>query len=95
MADKKTKEEIDEALKESQAAEASHQKKMEGIKDADEKKILILYNKGVQNYQIAKEVYKFVNADTVGTVIGVIRKYHAEDYDQVEDLNSYKGYSGV
>lgn len=61
----------------------------------DEKEILRLYDQGVQNFEIAKRVFKFVNADTVGTVINTVRKVHAEDYQEVETINSYKGYTGV
>lgn len=63
--------------------------------DDDEKQILKLYNEGVQNYAIAKRVFKFVNHDTVGQVVLTIRKAHANDYDAVEDVNSTKGYTGV
>jgi hypothetical protein len=62
---------------------------------SDQEKILELHNKGVQMYQIAKEVFKFVNQDTVGEVILTIRKHHAEDFQEVEDVNSTKGYSGI
>lgn len=61
----------------------------------DDKKILIAYDKGTQTFQIAKDVFKFVNNDTVGTVVGVIRKAHADDYSETEKLNDYKGYTGV
>jgi DNA-binding NarL/FixJ family response regulator len=60
-----------------------------------EKEILKLYNQGVQNYEIAKRVYEFVNQDTVGKVILTIRKAHSTDWNQVEDVNSTKGYTGV
>lgn len=77
-----------------QAGEA-RANKVKDIKDADERKIVELYEKGVQNYEIAKTVYKFVNNDTVGQVILTIRKHYADDYNEVEDVNSTKGYSGV
>ncbi len=60
-----------------------------------EKQILKLYNEGVQTYAIAKQVYDFVNQDTVGSVVLTIRKEHADDYNEVEDVNSTKGYTGV
>jgi DNA-binding NarL/FixJ family response regulator len=63
--------------------------------DDDEKRILKLYESGMQNYAIAKEVYKFVNQDTVGKVILTIRKAYADDWNEVEDVNSTKGYTGV
>lgn len=65
------------------------------ISNAEEKEILKLYNEGVQNFEIAKKVYKFVNQDTVGQVVLTIRKAHADDWNQVEDINSTKGYTGV
>lgn len=76
---------------------ANREKEIDGDKnlDDDEKKILKLYDKGVQNYAIAKEVFKFVNQDTVGRVILTIRKAHSDDWNEVEDINSTKGYSGV
>lgn len=61
----------------------------------EEKEILKLYNEGVQNFEIAKRVYKFVNADTVGQVVLTIRKQHADDFNELEDVNSTRGYSGV
>jgi DNA-binding NarL/FixJ family response regulator len=72
-------------------------KEIDGKKDLDddEKQILKLYNDGVQNYEIAKKVYKFVNQDTVGKVILTIRKEHADDFNKVEDINATKGYTGV
>lgn len=70
-------------------------KELANIEDEDEKQILTLYNQGVQNYEIAKRVFKFVNQDTVGQVVLTIRKHHANDFDQVEDINSTKGYTGV
>ncbi len=60
-----------------------------------EKQILKLYNEGVQTYAIAKQVYDFVNQDTVGSVVLTIRKEHADDFNEVEDINSTKGYTGV
>lgn len=62
---------------------------------AEEKQILKLYDQGMQTYAIAKEVYKFVNNDTVGAVILAIRKEHADDFSEVENVNSTKGYSGI
>lgn len=67
----------------------------DGSLDAKEKQILKLYDQGMQNYEIAKNVYEFVNQDTVGKVILTIRKAHADDWNQVEDINSTKGYTGV
>jgi hypothetical protein len=63
--------------------------------DDKEKKILSLYDQGVQIYAIAQQVYEFVNQDTVGRVTLTIRKAHADDWNQVEDINSTKGYTGV
>lgn len=70
-------------------------KVLDKIKDEDEKKIVDLHNQGVQTYEIAKQVYKFVNNDTVGQVILTVRKHFADDYSDVEDVNSTKGYSGI
>jgi DNA-binding NarL/FixJ family response regulator len=61
----------------------------------EEKETLRLYDQGVQNFDIAKRVYKFVNHDTVGTVLRTIRKAHATDFDEAEKINDYKGYTGV
>ncbi len=61
----------------------------------DEKEVLKLYDKGVHVFQIAKTVFKFANKDTVGQVMLTIRKEHADDYQQVEDINSTKGYTGI
>jgi ATP/maltotriose-dependent transcriptional regulator MalT len=64
--------------------------------DAKEKKILELYNKGVQNFEIARQVFDgMVNSDTVGRVVLTIRKQHAEDFDEIEDIDSTRGYVGV
>jgi len=60
-----------------------------------EKTILALYDKGVQVFAIAKQVYDFANSDTVGQVMLVIRKAHADDFNEVEDVNSTKGYTGI
>lgn len=60
-----------------------------------EKEILKLHDQGVQLFEIAKRVYEFVSHDTVGTVILTIRKEHADDFSEVEDINSTKGYSGL
>ncbi|RYF61369.1 MAG: hypothetical protein EOO27_02350 [Comamonadaceae bacterium] len=62
--------------------------------DADAKKILQLHDEGVQLFEIAKRVYKFVNNQTVGQVLLTIRKEHADDWNEIEDINSTKGYTG-
>lgn len=92
---KKTPEEIASNDEASRKGGEKRKAELEKVSDADEKKILILHDQGVQTYAIAKEVYKFVNNDTVGQVILTIRKHHADDYDEVENVNSTKGYSGV
>lgn len=99
-----TQEEIDarkspEQL-ENERLEAIHTKRMAEIDGKkklsdDEKEVLKQYDAGVQIFQIAKNVYKFVNNDTVGSVILTIRREHAEDFNEVEDINSTRGYSGV
>lgn len=61
----------------------------------DEKAVLKLYDQGMQNFAIALKVFKFVNQDTVGKVVLIIRKEHADDWDEVENVNSTKGYTGV
>ncbi len=61
----------------------------------DEKDVLRLYEKGVQVYSIAAKVYKFANQQTVGLVMVIIRKAHANDINEVEDVNSTKGYTGI
>lgn len=61
----------------------------------DEKDVLRLYEKGVQIYSIAAQIYKFANQQTVGLVVNIIRKAHADDFDEVEDVNSTKGYTGI
>lgn len=86
---------LDAADKESYEAGRARQAEIAKIKDADERKILTLYERGVQNYEIARRVFKFVNQDTVGQVILIIRKHYADDYNKVEDVESTKGYSGV
>lgn len=70
-------------------------KQLGDISDKDERQVVELYEKGMQTYAIAKKVYKFVNQDTVGQVILIIRKHYANDYNEVEDVDSTKGYSGV
>jgi phage terminase small subunit len=100
MADAKPEEEKTPAQLLDEQAEKQHKEFVEKLKnskdfDDDEKKILKLYNEGVQNYAIAKKVFKFVNQDTVGKVVLTIRKAHADDYDEVEDVNSTRGYTGV
>src|SRR4051812_40054504 len=93
----KTQDEIaaEQADKQAKEAQDKFQKKLDGIKDEDERKIVKLHNEGVQTYEIAKQVYKFVNNDTVGQVILVVRKHYADDFSDVEDVNSTKGYSGI
>lgn len=61
----------------------------------DEKDVLRLYDKGVQIFGIAAQVYKFANQQTVGLVVNIIRKAHADDFDEVEDVNSTRGYTGI
>lgn len=69
---------------------------IDGMKiSAEEKETLRLYDQGIQNFEIARRVYKFVNNDTVGTVVHTIRRAHAEDFEETETINSYKGYTGV
>lgn len=63
--------------------------------DDKEKAILALYDKGVQVFAIAKQVYDFANSDTVGQCMLVIRKAHADDFNEIEDVASTKGYSGI
>lgn len=79
----------------SQQAVANRKKAISEIKDEDERKIIQLYEQGVQTYAIAKKVYKFVNQDTVGTVALAIRKHYSDDFNEVEDVNSTKGYTGI
>lgn len=62
--------------------------------DKEEKEILKLHENGMQQFAIAKEVYKFVNSDTVSRVAFTIRREYATDFDQIEDVNSTKGYVG-
>lgn len=61
----------------------------------DEKEVLRLYEKGVQIYGIAAQIYRFANQQTVGLVVNIIRKAHANDLAEVEDVNSTKGYTGI
>lgn len=61
----------------------------------DEKDVLRLYDKGVQIFGIAAQVYKFANQQTVGLVVNIVRKAHADDFDEVEDVNSTRGYTGI
>lgn len=72
-------------------------KEIDGHSDLedDEKEVLKLYDKGVHMFQIAKQVYKFANSDTVGRVMLIVRKEHANDDLQVADVNATKGYTGV
>ena len=64
--------------------------------DPKDRKILTLYDQGVQNFEIARQVFDgMVNADTVGRVVLAIRREHAEDFDEVEDIESTRGYTGV
>lgn len=63
--------------------------------DAKEKKVLTLYNQGMQIFAIAQKVYDFANRDTVGKVTLVIRKAHASDFNEIEDIESTKGYTGI
>lgn len=63
--------------------------------DEDEKTILKLYDQGVHAYEIARRVFKFANGDSVGKVMLTIRKEHADDYEELESVNSTKGYTGV
>lgn len=86
---------VEKAAEDAVKADAKRKEEISKIKNEDERKIVELYEQGVQNYEIAKRVFKFVNNDTVGTVVLAIRKNYADDYSEVEDLNSVKGYSGV
>jgi len=63
--------------------------------DDKEKEVLKLYDKGVQIFAIAQKVYEFANRDTVGRVSLIIRKAHADDWSEVEDVESTKGYTGI
>lgn len=60
-----------------------------------EKQILKLYDQGMQVYAIALKVFDFANSDTVGKVMLTIRKEHADDFEELEDVASTKGYTGV
>lgn len=88
MADKQPEDQSAKAAAERQAA-------IDKIKDEDERKVLDLYNKGVQTFAIAQEVYRFANSDSVAQVVAIIRKHHANDYNEVESLKDYKGYIGI
>ena len=93
--DKKTPEEVAANDAESKKGGEAFESKLSKIKDEDERKVLELYNQGVQNFTIAKEVYKFANSQSVAQVINIIRKHYADDYNEVESLNDYKGYVGL
>ena len=91
MADKDNKQEDD-----SKALLEKRLKDIDGKKITDEEKeILRLHDKGLSQFEIAQKVYKFVNNDTVGSVVLAIRREHAEDYSEIENINSTKGYTGV
>lgn len=85
----------DELSKEAAEGYTAKLKKRDDLDDK-EKKILELYNQGVQNFEIARQVFDgMVNSDTVGKVVLTVRKEHAEDFNEIEDINSTRGYSGV
>lgn len=79
----------------SKQAGENRKEEISKIKDEDERKVVELYNQGVQNFAIAKQVYKFANGDTVAQVVNIIRKHHADDFDQTEELKQYRGYIGI
>jgi DNA-binding NarL/FixJ family response regulator len=98
MADQpKSNEQIEQDARDEESKKAAEARKSEiaKINDKEERQIVELYEQGVQTYAIAKKVYKFVNQDTVGTVTLVIRKHYADDFNEVEDINSTKGYTGI
>jgi ATP/maltotriose-dependent transcriptional regulator MalT len=62
-----------------------------------EKEIVKLYEQGVHNFEIARRVFEFVTDETVGRVVVAIRKVYAnaDDLNDIEDVESTKGYTGV
>lgn len=61
----------------------------------DEKQVLKAYDRGDHIYKIAQDVYKFANGDTVGKVLMIIRKEHANDEMEIENVKATRGYTGI
>lgn len=88
--DEETDEERSKRIADARKKEISDRRDL----SAEQKKVLQLYEEGVQTFAIAQKVYKFANQQTVSEVVLTIRREHADDYSEVEDVNSTKGYTG-